>query len=76
VALATRVVHFVGAVTQLVPRPSDGTKSGMTAEGARAALKQKQMSLQEAQMILGIEKNATLDEIRKVQSQIQPSSTL
>jgi hypothetical protein len=48
----------------------------MTAEGARAALKQKQMSLQEAQMILGIEKNATLDEIRKVQSQIQPSSTL
>ena len=37
----------------------------MSAENASAALK-SQMSLQEAQQILGVDKNVTLDQVRKV----------
>lgn len=54
------------------PRPrryADGTKAGMTAEGvnaARAASGAKQLTLHEAENILGIEAGATWEEISKV----------
>jgi len=45
---------------------ADGTRAGMTAEGVQAAAKStKQLSLQEAQMILGVESQATWEEIMK-----------
>ena len=47
--------------------PADGTKAGMTAEGVNAArAASKQMTLREAEMILGIESGATWQEISKV----------
>lgn len=45
---------------------ADAAKSGVTAENVSAGLKSGQMSLQEAQQILGVEKNATLEQARKV----------
>lgn len=48
--------------------PADGTKAGVAAEGANAARAagSKQLTLQEAEMILGIESGATWQEIMKV----------
>lgn len=43
----------------------NAAKSGVTAENVSAGLKSGQMSLQEAQQILGVEKNATLEQARK-----------
>lgn len=46
---------------------ADGTRAGMTAEGVNAARTAgKQLTLQEAQMILGVESGATWQEIMKV----------
>lgn len=44
---------------------SDASKSGMTAEGIKQAsrTKKNQISLQEAQQILGVDSNATWEEI-------------
>jgi import inner membrane translocase subunit TIM16 len=45
---------------------TDGAKQGMTAEGAKAAARSaKQLSVQEANQILGIESTATWEEIMK-----------
>ena len=43
----------------------------MAAENVSAGLKSGQMSVQEAQQILGVEKNATLEQARKVHCQPQ-----
>ncbi len=45
---------------------TDGTRAGMTAEGVAAASKSaKQMSLREAEMILGVEGNASWEDVMK-----------
>lgn len=44
----------------------DGTKAGVASEGTRAAFAAKQMSLEEASRILGVERNASMEEIVKV----------
>ncbi|KAK9806371.1 hypothetical protein WJX72_011945 [[Myrmecia] bisecta] len=43
----------------------NGTKAGVTAEGAKAATAAKQMTLQEAQMILGVDSKTPLEEVLK-----------
>ncbi len=47
---------------------ADAGKSGVTAETVAAGLKSGQLTVQEAQQILGVEKNATLDQVRKVRA--------
>lgn len=49
---------------------ADAGKSGVTAETVAAGLKSGQLTVQEAQQILGVEKNATLDQVRKVRAVI------
>ncbi len=44
----------------------DGTKAGVASEGTRAAFGAKQMSLEEASRILGVDKSAPLEEVVKV----------
>ena len=45
---------------------ADGTRAGVSAEGAKAATRGRQMTLDEAQKILGVNKEASLDEVLKV----------
>lgn len=46
---------------------TDGARAGVTAEGVKAAARgTKQMTLQEARQILGVESGATWDEVVKV----------
>lgn len=46
---------------------ADGARAGVTAEGVKAAARgTKQMTLQEARQILGVESGATWEEITKV----------
>lgn len=49
---------------------ADAAKSGVTAENVAAGIKSGQLTVQEAQQILGVEKNATLDQVRKVSHDI------
>lgn len=50
----------------VLPVRTDGTKAGVAAETARSAARSgKQLTLQEAQMILGVEPGATWAEISK-----------
>ena len=62
-----------GSLSMTVWRPfcADAAKSGVAAENVSAGLKSGQMSVQEAQQILGVEKNATLEQARKVRSHWQ-----
>ncbi|KAK9849126.1 hypothetical protein WJX84_011483 [Apatococcus fuscideae] len=43
----------------------NGTKAGVASEGTRAAFGAKQMSLEEASRILGVDRNAPLEEVLK-----------
>jgi hypothetical protein len=45
---------------------SDANKSGVAAETASSAFKSAQMSVSEAKQILDVDKNATLEQVRKV----------
>ena len=45
---------------------ADGTKAGVASEGTRAAFGAKQMSLEEASRILGVERSASMEEVVKV----------
>jgi hypothetical protein len=58
--------HGSLSVTVWRPVRADAAKSGVAAENVSAGLKSGQMSVQEAQQILGVEKNATLEQARKV----------
>lgn len=49
---------------------SDGAKSGVTPESIKAATASKQMTLQEAKLILGIDSKASYEEAKKVTSEI------
>ena len=49
---------------------ADGTKAGVASEGTRAAFGAKQMSLEEASRILGVDRNAPLEEVLKVKLQL------
>lgn len=60
------VQHGTLGMTVWRPLCADAAKSGVAAENVSAGLKSGQMSVQEAQQILGVEKNATLEQARKV----------
>jgi hypothetical protein len=45
---------------------ADAQRSGVTAESVKAATKARQMSLEEAEKILGISRNTSYDEVLKV----------
>ncbi len=73
--LRTAPPPFAQPVILLLALYADGSKAGMTAESVKAAsrLGSKQMSLEEARMILNIEPNAEWEDIMKV-SQEEPWS--
>ena len=64
-----RCLSAMGWTDAAAPGPpaADGTRAGVGAEGAQAAARAggKQLSLQEAQQILGVESGATWDQIAK-----------
>lgn len=56
-------------------RWTDGARAGVKAEGPIAS-RATHISLDEARQILGVEKNATLEEVSKVSSALLPSQPL
>jgi hypothetical protein len=63
---------YLWRVDAAAPR-ADGTKAGMSAEGAaKAAAGKSKLSLQEAQMILSVEPNASWEEVLKARARSAP----
>ena len=65
-AFDRRIRHLTTHKTHSISsQPTDGAKSGVGAEAANAARGAKQLTVQEANQILGIESGATWEEIMK-----------